>query len=116
MAGVINTDFTLSASDYVDNLSAARYRITGTTNWTPSWTVYSPTRTTVRAVLPWSYYLFGSLSGASPSTQIYTTPGNYTLVFETINTLSVGMTATVNFTVNPITPYGTGIVYRTYQV
>jgi hypothetical protein len=116
MAGVSDTDFTLSASDFVNGLSAARIRIIGDTTWTPGWTVYIPTRNTVRTVLPWSYLYVGTLTALSPTVPIYTVPGNYTLLIETINTLSVGMTGSINFTVNPTTPYGSGIVYRTYQV
>jgi hypothetical protein len=116
MAGVTNSDLTLSASDYVNGISQARYRITGDTTWTPSWSVYSPAVNVVRTVLPWSYLSFGTLSGASPSTQIYTTPGNYNLILETVNTIGGTMSTSINFTVTPIAPYGTGIVYRTYQV
>lgn len=107
MKGVVNADFILSASNYSVGFSAARVRIVGTQSWTPSWSLVGGA-TTVRGTYPWSAY-------AIPS-QVYNTVGNYTFIIETISTTSSGMTATVNFEVTPVTPYGTGILYRTYQV
>jgi hypothetical protein len=107
MAGVSDGTFVLSASDYVSGLSASRYRFVGPVNFTNSWFLLNGSNTT-RYGIAWAELTL--------PTAIFNTIGSYSLILETISTLNSGMTATVNFDVTPVSPYGTGIVYRTYQL